>query len=30
VQGDAELGVLLVEYNKLLLRRVALWLGFGQ
>jgi len=30
VQGDAALGVLLVEYNKLLLRRVALWLGFGQ
>jgi len=30
VQGDAELGVLVVEYNKLLLRRVALWLGWGQ
>lgn len=30
VQGDAALGVLMVEYNKLLLRRVALWLGFGQ
>jgi uncharacterized SAM-binding protein YcdF (DUF218 family) len=30
VQGDAALSVLLVEYNKLLLRRVALWLGFGQ
>ncbi len=30
VQGDAELDVLLVEYNKLLLRRVALWLGWGQ
>lgn len=30
VQGDAELSVLVVEYNKLLLRRVALWLGWGQ
>jgi uncharacterized SAM-binding protein YcdF (DUF218 family) len=30
VQGDAALGVLLVEYNKLLLRRVALWLGIEQ
>lgn len=27
VPGDAPLGLLWVEYNKLLLRRVALWLG---
>lgn len=30
VQGDAALGALIVEYNKLLLRRVALWVGIGQ
>ena len=30
VQGDATLGVLMVEYNKLLLRRAALWVGMGQ
>ena len=30
VQGDAALGMLIVEYNKLLLRRVALWVGIGQ
>lgn len=30
VTGDASLGMLVVEYNKLLLRRVALWLGLGQ
>ncbi len=30
VTGDASLGMLLVEYNKLLLRRVALWLGMDQ
>jgi uncharacterized SAM-binding protein YcdF (DUF218 family) len=30
VQGDAPLSVLIVEYNKLLLRRVALWAGMGQ
>ena len=30
VQGDASLSVLFVEYNKLLLRRVALWVGIGQ
>jgi uncharacterized SAM-binding protein YcdF (DUF218 family) len=29
VQGDAELSVLIIEYNKLLLRRVALWVGIG-
>jgi uncharacterized SAM-binding protein YcdF (DUF218 family) len=29
VPGDAPLGLLVVEYNKLLLRRVALWLGFN-
>jgi len=27
VPGDAPLGLLVVEYNKLLLRRVALWFG---
>lgn len=30
VTGDASLGMLMVEYNKLLLRRVALWLGMDQ
>lgn len=30
VQGDAALGVLMLEYNKLLLRRVALWIGLGK
>ena len=30
VQDEAALGVLIVEYNKLLLRRVALWIGLGQ
>jgi hypothetical protein len=29
VTGDAPLGTLVVEYNKLLLRRVALWLGMA-
>ena len=29
VPGDAALGLLVVEYNKLLLRRVALWFGIG-
>lgn len=29
VRGDAPLGVLILEYNKLLLRRVALWTGIG-
>lgn len=27
VEGEAALGLLIVEYNKLLLRRVSLWLG---
>ena len=30
VAGDAPLGLLLVEYNKLLLRRIALWTGIGE
>lgn len=29
VPGDASLSLLVVEYNKLLLRRVALWLGIA-
>jgi uncharacterized SAM-binding protein YcdF (DUF218 family) len=29
VPGEAPLGLLIVEYNKLLLRRVALWSGVG-
>jgi len=29
VKGDPNLKLLLAEYNKLLLRRVALWLGIG-
>ena len=29
VPGDAPLGLLVIEYNKLLLRRVALWLGIS-
>ena len=29
VQGDTELGVLFVEYNKLLWRRFALWCGIS-
>lgn len=29
VQGDAELGVLIVEYNKLIWRRFALWFGIN-
>lgn len=29
VQGNAELGVLIVEYNKLLWRRFALWFGIN-
>lgn len=29
VRSEAPLGLLIVEYNKLLLRRVALWTGIG-
>ena len=29
VKGEPDLRLLLAEYNKLLLRRVALWLGIG-
>jgi uncharacterized SAM-binding protein YcdF (DUF218 family) len=29
VSGEQRLGLLVNEYNKLLLRRVALWTGFG-
>ena len=29
VKGEPNLRLLVVEYNKLLLRRVALWLGIG-
>jgi uncharacterized SAM-binding protein YcdF (DUF218 family) len=29
VAGEAPLGLLVVEYNKLLFRRVALWAGIG-
>lgn len=29
VKGEPDLKLLLAEYNKLLLRRVALWLGIG-
>lgn len=29
VPGEAPLGLLVVEYNKLLLRRIALWTGIG-
>jgi uncharacterized SAM-binding protein YcdF (DUF218 family) len=29
VTSEAPLGLLIVEYNKLLLRRVALWTGIG-
>jgi uncharacterized SAM-binding protein YcdF (DUF218 family) len=29
VKGEPDLTLLLAEYNKLLLRRVALWLGIG-
>lgn len=29
VKGDPDLKLLVAEYNKLLLRRVALWLGIG-
>ena len=29
VTSEAPLGILIVEYNKLLLRRVALWTGIG-
>lgn len=29
VTSEAPLGLLIVEYNKLLLRRVALWIGIG-
>ena len=29
VPSEAPLGLLIVEYNKLLLRRVALWTGIG-
>jgi hypothetical protein len=28
--GSPRLGTLVNEYNKLLLRRVALWLGLGR
>lgn len=30
VQGDASLGLFAIEYNKLLLRRIALWTGVGE
>ncbi len=30
VPGEARLGLLVNEYDKLLFRRVALWLGFGR
>lgn len=30
VPGEARLGLLVSEYDKLLLRRVALWLGIGR
>ncbi|WBH17405.1 YdcF family protein [Sphingomonas radiodurans] len=30
VRGDQRLGPLVNEYNKLILRRVALWLGLGR
>jgi uncharacterized SAM-binding protein YcdF (DUF218 family) len=30
VPGEAPLGLLIVEYNKLLLRRIALWTGIGE
>jgi uncharacterized SAM-binding protein YcdF (DUF218 family) len=30
VPSEAPLGLLIVEYNKLLLRRVALWTGIGE
>lgn len=30
VRSDQRLGLLVNEYNKLLLRRVALWTGFGR
>jgi uncharacterized SAM-binding protein YcdF (DUF218 family) len=29
VKGDPDLRLLLAEYNKLILRRIALWLGIG-
>ena len=29
VPGEPRFGTLVNEYNKLLLRRVALWLGIG-
>jgi hypothetical protein len=29
VQSNARFGQLVTEYNKLLVRRVALWLGVG-
>ncbi|WP_420853405.1 YdcF family protein [Sphingomonas panacisoli] len=29
VRSEAPLGLLIVEYNKLLLRRIALWTGIG-
>jgi len=29
VKGEPNLGLLVAEYNKLLLRRIALWLGIG-
>ena len=29
VKGEPDLRLLVAEYNKLLLRRVALWLGIG-
>jgi hypothetical protein len=29
VPGTPRLGTLVNEYNKLILRRIALWIGFG-